>query len=133
MKTFKKYKNFYNNVYVLLVVTCLNYLCYINYYYFQNILIKKIALVTKKLKVMGFTYEYLELIRWSWSNISVTLFLEMLLNESQRHCGQWRNAHGQRNLNFEQGLEGILLANIILYLLNDVTDDLRSPLLSGTL
>lgn len=81
---------------------------------------------------MGFTCEYLEPIRWKWSNTNVTWYLEMLLNKRQWHDGKWRIIHCPRNLNFDQALEDILL-ELILILLRDVIDALRIPLLSETL
>ena len=94
--------------------------------------VKNIALVLKELKDMGFNYWIPRTNKIKWSNENVTWLLEMLLNQSQQHYGKWRNVHCQGDLNFEQALEDILL-ELILILQRDVTDDLRSPLFSGTL
>ena len=94
--------------------------------------VKNIALVLKELKDMGFNYWIPRTNKIKWSNENVTWLLEMPLNQSQQHYGKWRNVHCQGDLNFEQALEDILL-ELILILQRDVTDDLRSPLFSGTL
>lgn len=81
---------------------------------------------------MGFTCEYLELIRQKWSNKYVRWFLEMLLNQRQWHYEKRRNIHFQQNLNFEQALEDIFLETNPNFA-KDVTNDLRIPLFSETL